>query len=323
MKPYTIMEVCGTHTHAIAKAGIKQLLPDNVRLISGPGCPVCVTPNAAIDEMIALTEHAIVCTFGDMVRVPGSRTSLEACNNVKVVYSPMDAVEIARANPDKQVVFLGVGFETTAPTTAVAIMNAPHNFSVYCAHKNMPHALETIVNDDEVKVDGLLLPGHVSTIIGTSPYEFLARDYGVSGVVSGFKPEDIMLAIDMLLKCKSEIKIAYTSGVKPEGNPTAVNLINQVFNTCDSEWRGLGIISHSGYKIKDEYSAYDAKLKFDIKIEPPIEHKSCKCGEVLRGKISPEVCPLFAKTCTPQSPVGPCMVSNEGTCSASYQNPKI
>ncbi|MDO5328782.1 MAG: hydrogenase formation protein HypD [Coriobacteriia bacterium] len=316
MKPFTIMEVCGTHTHVIAKAGLKQLLPENVRLISGPGCPVCVTPNAAIDEMIALADipNVIIATFGDMVRVPGSTTSLQSKTNVVIVYSPMDAVELARNNPDKEIVFLGVGFETTTPTTAVAIKNAPDNFSVYCAHKSMPNVLKLINN-----VDGLLLPGHVSTIIGIEPYKSL----GIPGVVAGFEPEDIMLAIDMLLKCDNEIKIAYTRGVKPEGNPTALNLIEEVFDTCDSEWRGLGAVPYSGYKIKDKYSKYDATKKFDIKPEPTHEHSGCKCGEVLKGVLEPENCPLFAKKCSPANPIGPCMVSHEGSCSAHYQNPKI
>lgn len=309
------MEVCGTHTHAIAENGLKQLLPENVKLISGPGCPVCVTPNSAIDKMIALTEQAIVCTFGDMMRVPGSSKSLQQCNNVKIVYSPMDAVEIAKSNPDREVVFLGVGFETTVPTTAVAIKNAPDNFSVFCAHKNMPPALKMIAEDS--LVDGLILPGHVSTIIGLEPYKFLL-DYGISGVVAGFDAKDIILAIDMLINKPLGIYNAYPRGVKDKGNVVAQELIDSYFVTCDSEWRGLGVLPDSGYKIRD--SRYDSQEKFQIKPEPTKENPACKCGDILQGKLSPNDCPLFGNACTPQHPVGPCMVSSEGSCSAWWKS---
>ena len=328
----TLMEVCGTHTMAIAKFGIRQLLPENVRLLSGPGCPVCVTSNNSIDKMIALAKMpgVTVATFGDMMRVPGSSSSLieEKAKGAKVevVYSPLDALELATQTKD-EVVFLGVGFETTAPTSAATIIRASemglNNFSIFCAHKNMPGALELIVNDPKLKVDGLILPGHVSTITGLNPYEFLAKKYKIPGVVSGFEAEDILLAIKMLTNQiengVAKIENAYPRGVKDEGNPTALKLIDEVFDTCDATWRGLGDIKDSGYKIRKRYKAFNAEEKFNIKEEPTKENSACKCGDVLKGIISPQDCPLFKKVCTPQNPVGPCMVSSEGSCSAHYK----
>ena len=327
-----LMEVCGTHTMAIAKFGIRQLLPDNVELLSGPGCPVCVTANETIDKMIALAKipNIIIATFGDMMRVPGSTSTLSTEKakgaNIEVVYSPLDALDLAKQTKS-EVVFLGVGFETTAPTTAATIIRASemglNNFSVFCAHKNMPGALELIASDANVHVDGLILPGHVSTITGLEPYQFLAKKYKLPGVVSGFEEKDIMLAIKMLTKQiengQAKIENAYPRGVKDEGNPVALKLINEVFDTCTSSWRGLGQIENSAYNIRKRYSGFDAENKFNIKPEPTKENKACKCGDVLKGIISPASCPLFGKVCNPQNPVGPCMVSSEGSCAAHFK----
>lgn len=327
-----LMEVCGTHTHAIARFGIRKLLPENVQLLSGPGCPVCVTSNETIDKMIALTKipNVTVATFGDMMRVPGSTSSLmkEKANgaDIEIVYSPLDAINIAKKSK-KEVVFLGIGFETTAPTTAATIIRAQDlalaNFSIFCAHKNMPGALELIASDKDVKVDGLILPGHVSTITGLGMYDFLAAKYKIPGVVSGFEAFDIIKAIEMLVsqisKKEAKIENAYPRGVRAEGNVTALKLIDEVFETCDSNWRGLGNIAQSGYKIRRKYCAYDAENKFNIKAEPTKENTACKCGSVLKGIIQPSECPLFGKTCNPQNPIGPCMVSSEGSCSVHFK----
>lgn len=327
-----LMEVCGTHTMSIARFGIKKMLPENIHLLSGPGCPVCVTPNETIDKMIALTKipNVTITTFGDMMRVPGSTSSLmeEKAKgaNIEIVYSPLDAIDLAK-NSKNEVIFLGIGFETTAPTTAATIIRAEElalpNFSVFCAHKNMPGALDLIAKDSEVQVNGLILPGHVSTITGLSIFEFLANNYKLPGVVSGFEAIDIMQAIDMLItqiaKGESKIENAYKRGVRNEGNQTAIDLINEVFETCDSTWRGLGNIASSGYKIRRKYSTFDAENKFKLKPEPTKENKACKCGSVLKGKIKPTDCPLFGKTCNPQNPIGPCMVSNEGSCAAFFK----
>ena len=329
----TLMEVCGTHTVSIARAGIRSLMPDNVHLASGPGCPVCVTSNHDIDKVIALARmpEVIIATFGDMTRVPGSTSSLlgEQAHgaDVRIVYSPLDALRIAEENPDREVVFVGVGFETTTPLVAMAIKRASAagltNFSVYGAHKNMPGALEAIVNDPELKVDALILPGHVSTIIGAAPYEFLAERYGLPGVITGFEPVDILQGIAMILRQlaegRAEVEIAYARGVMREGNPVALAAIDEVFETCPATWRGLGEIPGSGYRIREEYAAFDALRRFEPAIEPTVEHKGCRCGDVLRGIMAPDECPLFRTACTPENPIGPCMVSSEGACAAYYR----
>ena len=308
-------------------------MPDNVRLASGPGCPVCVTSNHDIDKMLAIARipDVIITTFGDMTRVPGSTSSLlaEQANgaDVRIVYSPLDALRIARENPDREVVFIGVGFETTTPLVAMAVKRAAEegleNFSVIGAHKNMPGALEAIVNDPELKIDALILPGHVSTIIGMEPYEFLAREYDIPGVITGFEPNDILQGIAMLLRQivegRSDIEIAYARGVMPEGNPTAIAAIDEVFETVPAMWRGIGEIEGSGYAMRDEFANFDALRRFDPVIEPVKEHSGCRCGDVLRGIITPAECPLFRKVCTPENPIGPCMVSSEGACSAYYR----
>ena len=329
----TLMEVCGTHTVAIARNGIRGLMPEGVRLASGPGCPVCVTSNHDIDKVIALARvpEVTIATFGDMTRVPGSTSSLlaeqAAGRDVRIVYSPLDALALAAEDPTRQVVFVGVGFETTTPLIAMAIKRARAeglgNFSVYAAHKNMPGALEAIINDPQLKLDALILPGHVSTIIGAEPYRFLAEEYGIPGVITGFEPVDVLQGIAMIMRQlhegRAEIEIAYARGVMPEGNPVALAAIDEVFETCPATWRGLGEIPGSGYRIREEYAAFDALRRFEPAIEPTVEHKGCRCGDVLRGIMAPDECPLFRTACTPENPIGPCMVSSEGSCAAYYR----
>lgn len=329
----TLMEVCGTHTVAIARNGIRDLMPQGCRLASGPGCPVCVTANRDIDAVIALSrvEDVILTTFGDMTRVPGSSSSLlkeqAAGRDVRIVYSPLDALDIAQANPDRPVVFVGVGFETTTPLVAMAIKRAAalglENFSVYAAHKNMPGALDVLMGDPELKVDALILPGHVSTIIGVEPYRFLAEKYGIPGVITGFEPLDVLQGIAMLMRQlhegRAEIENAYARGVMPEGNPVALAAIDDVFETCTATWRGLGPIEGSGYRIREQYARFDALRRFEPEIEETREPRGCRCGDVLRGIMTPDECPLFRTVCSPENPVGPCMVSSEGSCAAYYR----
>ena len=329
----TLMEVCGTHTVAIARNGLRAMMPEGIRLASGPGCPVCVTSNHDIDKVIALARvpEVTIATFGDMTRVPGSTSSLlaeqAAGRDVRIVYSPLDALALAAEDPTRQVVFVGVGFETTTPLIAMAIKRARAeglgNFSVYAAHKNMPGALEAIINDPQLKLDALILPGHVSTIIGAEPYRFLAEEYGIPGVITGFEPVDVLQGIAMIMRQlhegRAEIEIAYARGVMPEGNPVALAAIDEVFETCTATWRGLGEIPGSGYRIREEYAAFDALRRFEPAIEPTVEHKGCRCGDVLRGIMAPDECPLFRTACTPENPIGPCMVSSEGSCAAYYR----
>lgn len=329
----TLMEVCGTHTVAIARNGIRGLMPEGTRLASGPGCPVCVTSNHDIDKVIALARvpEVTIATFGDMTRVPGSTSSLlaeqAAGRSVEIVYSPLDALRLAQENPDRQIVFVGVGFETTTPLVAMAIKRARAmgltNFTVYGAHKNMPGALEVIINDPALKLDALILPGHVSTIIGAEPYRFLAEKYGIPGVITGFEPVDVLQGIAMIMRQlhegRAEIEIAYARGVMPEGNPVALAVIDEVFETCSATWRGLGEIPGSGYRIREEFADFDAMRRFQPDVEEVREHKGCRCGDVLRGIMAPSECPLFRKVCTPENPVGPCMVSSEGSCAAYYR----
>ena len=329
----TLMEVCGTHTVAIARNGIRALMPERVRLASGPGCPVCVTANHDIDTVIALARipEVIIATFGDMTRVPGSTSSLlqeqAAGRAVEIVYSPLDAIKLSQDNPDKEVVFIGVGFETTTPLVAMAIKRAAAlkltNFTVFGAHKNMPGALEAIINDPQLKVDALILPGHVSTIIGIEPYRFLAEKYGIAGVITGFEPVDVLQGIAMIMRQlhegRAEIEIAYARGVMAEGNPVAMAAIDEVFETCTALWRGLGAIEDSGYRIRPEYQQFDALRRFAPVVEPTRNPKGCRCGDVLRGIMAPDACPLFRTVCSPENPVGPCMVSSEGSCAAYYR----
>ena len=329
----TLMEVCGTHTVAIARNGIRNLMPEGVRLSSGPGCPVCVTSHSDIETVIALCRipNIIITTFGDMTRVPGSTSSLLAeqaqGRDVRICYSPLDALKIAQENPDRQVVFVGVGFETTTPLVAMAIFRARalglKNFTVFAAHKNMPGALEAIVNDPGVQLDALILPGHVSTITGIGIYQFLAEKYHIPGVVTGFEAVDVLQGIAMLVRQlhegRAEIEIAYERGVRTDGNPVAQKIIADVFDTCEATWRGLGPIPDSGYRLKPEFAEFDAVARFQPDVEPTRDPRGCRCGDVLRSVIAPNQCPLFDKVCTPENPVGPCMVSSEGSCAAYYR----
>ena len=328
-----LMEVCGTHTASIGRYGFRSIMPAGLRLLSGPGCPVCVTANRDIDHAIALArmEGAIIATFGDMVRVPGSSTSLAqmkaAGHDIRVVYSPLDALDIAERNPSRQVIFLGVGFETTTPTVAACISEAAArdlaNFSVFCMHKTTPAALRAIANDPETHIDGFILPGHVSTITGPKPFRFLADEFGTPGVVTGFEPVDILEGVAMLARMvvegKPQVENAYRRGVDADGNPVARALVDQVFEPCDAVWRGLGEIPNSGLRIRPEFARFDASARFDVAIEPTIEPRGCRCGDVLRGVIAPTGCPLFGRACTPEHPVGPCMVSSEGSCAAYFR----
>jgi hydrogenase expression/formation protein HypD len=326
------MEFCGGHTVTIFRYGIRQLLPPTIEMVSGPGCPICVTANADLDKAIALAKipRVIVTTFGDMLKVPGSYSSLEKAKaegaEVQTVYSAMDALAIANANPDKSVVFLGIGFETTAPTIAASILQAEEkgikNYHVLSLHKVCPPVIKALLDSGEVELQGLVCPGHVSAVIGSHPWEFIAQEYGIPCVISGFEPLDILQCVEMLVKQvekgESRVEIAYRRGVKPEGNQIALKLMERVFEPSDARWRGMGEIAQSGLKLKAEYKSFDAEIAFDITTKPAVEHKGCICGEILRGVKTPADCRLFGKACTPANPVGPCMVSAEGSCSAYY-----
>jgi hydrogenase expression/formation protein HypD len=324
----SLMEVCGTHTMVIAKSGMRAMLPDNLHLLSGPGCPVCVTPQETIDYSIKLSaeKDVIITTFGDMVRVPGSSGTLEA-HSPRVVYSPLDALTIAKENPGKDVVFLGVGFETTSPTIAATIIEAARknmkNFYVLSAFKLIPPALEYIAGSPQIDVQGLILPGHVSVIIGSEPYRFLAEKYHIPGCITGFEPIDVLQGILMLTKQivegKSSITIEYDRVVKPEGNRQALDMLSIVFDVCESRWRGIGNIPGSGLKLSSEYAQFDVRSKYDIEVPESVEPEGCICGRVLLGLSMPFDCALFGEKCTPLDPVGPCMVSSEGSCAAYYR----
>jgi hydrogenase expression/formation protein HypD len=328
-----LMEVCGTHTVSIFRHGIRSVIPSNIKLLSGPGCPVCVTPVEDIDRMLYIAKQpdVILTTFGDMMRVPGSDGSLYKAKaegaDIRMVYSPLDALKIGEQNENKKVVFFAVGFETTSPSIAATIFEAERkgiqNFYIYSVHKLVPPALEVLVNTEELKLDGFILPGHVSTIIGSKVYEFIPSKYKKACVITGFDADDILQAIFMLLKQINEnepkVEIQYKDAVKPEGNPKAVEFINRYFEPCDSNWRGIGIIPKSGLKLKKEYSHRDAEFVFSIPEIQSKEPKGCQCGLVLRGVKIPPECPLFAKICTPENPVGACMVSSEGSCAAYYK----
>lgn len=332
-EPMTFMEVCGTHTMSIYQYGIRSLLPDRVRLISGPGCPVCVTPNGYIDRAIACSRlpDTIITTFGDMVRVPGSSSSLmeERAKgaDIRIVYSPLDAVAIAKKNSNKRVIFLGVGFETTAPAIAGSILAASAaqltNYSVLTAHKTIPYPMEVLSSDPELRIDGYICPAHVSAIIGANAYRTLAEQRGVPCVVTGFEPADVMQGVEMLARQVVEgistVEIQYSRVVSWEGNRKAQSVLAQVFAVCDAEWRGIGVIPASGLEINDTYAGFDAAKVLQVSVEEPKEHPGCLCGEILKGKVSPFDCPLFSTVCTPESPVGACMVSSEGTCAAAYK----
>lgn len=328
----SFMEFCGGHTVSIARYGLAGLLPPTIRLLSGPGCPVCVTPAGQIDRMIAIAAlpGVTVATYGDMLRVPGSGGSLlderGRGAQVRIVYSSYDAVEIARENPDRQVVFFGIGFETTAPATAAAVLRAAQsgigNFSVISAHKTTPGIIRVLLDSPELNLGGLICPGHVSVVTGTTPYEF-AAERGVPCVISGFEPLDILQSVLMLTlqveQGRSEVEIQYRRGVRVEGNARAREVMEHVFEPADSEWRGIGVVPGTGLDLRPEYKGFNAARRFDVDIPEPREPAGCSCGRVLRGAASPEECALFGKRCTPSSPVGACMVSSEGACQAHYR----
>ena len=332
-KHIRLMEFCGGHTHAIMRYGIRQLVPKTVEMRSGPGCPVCVTATADLDKAIALAQlpNVIITTFGDMMRVPGSYSSLQQAKaegtDIRVVYSAIDAVEIAEANPEKSVIFIGIGFETTAPTIAASIIKAQQkkieNFHVLSLHKLTPPVMKALLDLGEVKLDGIIGPGHVSVIIGSHPYEFIPKNYGVACVISGFEPLDILLCVDKLVEQiengQPGVEIAYPRGVKPEGNSKALQLMEEVFEIGEANWRGIGWVPQSGLKIGGKYEHFDADKAFSVSLKPVREPKGCRCGDVVRGAATPPECKLFRKVCTPERPVGPCMVSSEGACAAYYQ----
>ncbi|MDP2156393.1 MAG: hydrogenase formation protein HypD [Nitrospirota bacterium] len=332
-RPVKLMEVCGTHTVAIFRHGIRDLLPKEIRLLSGPGCPVCVTSIRDVDTVIEIARHNdfIVTTFGDMMRVPGDRQSLFQAKaeggDIRIVYSPLDALKLAEKLPDRNVVFFATGFETTSPlvagTLAEAESNGVENFFIYSVHKTVPPALNALLNAPEVQIDGFILPGHVSTIIGLKPYAFLAADYHKPSVVTGFDAMDILNGVLMLLRQiaanKAAVENEYTKVVKEEGNPRAVALLYEFFEADDAYWRGIGVLPGSGLKLKDKYAHRDIMKKYCISVPEGQEPKACSCGDVLKGIKIPTDCALFGKVCTPDRPVGACMVSTEGSCAAYYK----
>lgn len=325
------MEVCGTHTCAIFQSGLRSMLPANVKHISGPGCPVCVTheSEAAFFIRLASEKNVIIATFGDLLRVPGPEgMSLKNAQaegaKISIVYSPLDAVRLARENPSYEVVFLGVGFETTAPAVAAAALAAQKegagNFSILSMHKLVPPALKAILDNGRAEIDAFLLPGHVATVTGLKPFQFVAKTYLKPAVVSGFEPLDILLALQALARQNESpaVENAYPRAVAEDGNPAARAVMSQVFEISDARWRGLGLIPGSGLSIRDSFHAFDARRKFNIEI-PETSPGPCRCGQVLQGLIEPPQCPLFGKKCSPAAPVGPCMVSTEGSCAAYYK----
>jgi len=332
-RPVRLMEVCGTHTVAIFRHGIRDLLPEGIQLLSGPGCPVCVTSIRDVDTVIAISRDrdVAVTTFGDMMRVPGDSKSLfyakSEGSDIRIVYSPLDALKIAEENTDKKVVFFATGFETTSPLVAATISEAEDagidNFFIYSVHKTVPAALKALLASGEVLVDGFILPGHVSTIIGKTPYNFIAADFRKPGVITGFDAADILSGIRMLLKQiadgKALIENQYTKVVKDEGNLKAVSIMNEYFQPSDAEWRGLGIIPGSGLVLREKFRHRDIRSVLNPDVPGGREPRACSCGDVLKGVKIPTDCGLFGKACTPDKPVGACMVSSEGSCSAYYR----
>jgi len=332
--PVYLMEVCGTHTMAIGRFGIRQALPKNIKLISGPGCPVCVTPDSYIDKAIYLShlKDVIITTFGDMVKVPGTSSSLEKekseGRDIRIVYSPLEALAIAEETPHKNNIFLGVGFETTTPAVALAIKKADEegikNFYVLSGHKLIPPAMKTLMEDKDVKIDGFICPGHVSVIIGSKPYIAISEKYNVPSVITGFEPYDILEGILILIQkiVRGEYKdvvIQYKRVVRPEGNQKARKVMEDVFEVVDAEWRGIGVIKKSGLKIRKRYEGLDAESHFPVKVKEKRKRCGCICGDILKGKRQPTDCKMFGTICAPESPLGPCMVSSEGTCAAFYR----
>jgi len=333
-KPFRVMEVCGTHTMSIFRSGMRSLLPEGLELVSGPGCPVCVTSASHIDAIISMAELANtrIALFGDLFRVPGSK-SISLANassrgaHVEVVYSAMDSLELARKYPDDLIIFLGVGFETTTPGIAATILAAHNqgidNFAVFSTHKVMPPPLIALLDDPELQIDGLLCPGHVSAIIGADAYQPLVDKYDLACVVGGFESSDILQALILLARQiaagEPKVENAYTRVVNREGNLRATKMVEEIFEPADMEWRGLGMIPKSGLAIRDKYARFDVEKRLDITLETAEEPKGCRCGEILKGKEQPPTCPLYGKRCTPENPIGPCMVSSEGTCAAFYK----
>ena len=331
-RPVAFMEVCGGHTHAIRKFGIPSLLPEHITLLSGPGCPVCVTATSYVDRAVAYSRlpDVILATFGDMIRIPGSTSSLDrekaAGHDIRIVWSALDAVKIAVENPGKRVILLAIGFETTAPVTAAALQYARaqkvKNFYVYSAHKIMPPAMEALI-DDGVALDGYLAPGHVSTVTGTSIYRNIAERYGKACVISGFEPVDILESVLMLVRQVEEhrpvVEIQYRRVVRPEGNPRALHVMNEVYDLRDDWWRGLGILPASGLAPREKFARHDAERRIEVEVEETVEPKGCICGEVLKGVKRPVDCALFGRVCTPATPAGACMVSPEGACQAWHK----
>jgi hydrogenase expression/formation protein HypD len=330
---YKIMEVCGGHTHTIYRYGVQDHLPDSIELVHGPGCPVCVIPMGRVDDGIAIAEQdgVILTCFGDMMRVPGSNGSFLDANargaDIRMVYSPLDALRIAKANPQRQVVFYAIGFETTAPSTALTLMRAKadgvKNFSVFCNHVTIIPAIKAILDSPDLRLDAFLGPGHVSTVIGCRPYEFIPRDHGKPLVCAGFEPLDLLQSTYMIMKQlaegRSEVENQYGRVVPWDGNPTALKVLSDVFTLRPYfEWRGLGSIAHSALGLSPRYADFDAELSFEIPGVRVADPKACQCGEVLKGVLRPWECKVFGTACTPETPIGTCMVSSEGACAAYY-----
>jgi len=332
-RPLQVMEVCGGHTHTIFRYGIQQMLPDEVEYVHGPGCPVCVLPMGRVDDCVALAERpeVIFTTFGDAMRVPGSRTSLLKAKaegaDVRMVYSPLDALAIARENPNREVIFFGLGFETTMPSTAMTLIQARKqglgNFSLFCNHITIIPTIKAILDSPDLQLDGFVGPGHVSMVIGTRPYEFIARDYARPVTIAGFEPLDLLQSTWMVLKQladgRCEIENQYARIVPRDGNPRALAAVEEVFELRPFfEWRGLGSIDHSGVRIRDAYAAFDAERKFGVPNVAIADPSECQCGEVLKGQIKPQQCRVFGTACTPETPLGALMVSSEGACAAYH-----
>src|SRR5712691_4899876 len=332
-RPLKIMEVCGGHTHTIFKYGIEDLLPPNITMIHGPGCPVCVIPLGRVDDAISIAQQpgVIFTTFGDAMRVPGSKTSLLDAKasgaDVRMVYSPLDALKIAKKNPERQIVFLALGFETTAPSTAMTLLQAAkdgvENFSVFCNHITIVPALKALLDSPDLQLDGFLGPGHVSTVIGTRPYEFVPREYGKPVAVAGFEPLDVLQSVYMVVKQvvenRAEVENQYARCITRDGNRKALEVLFDVFEPRDYfEWRGLGSIAHSGMRLRSKFAAFDAELKFNVPGLRIADPKACQCGEILKGVKRPWECKVFGTACTPETPIGSCMVSSEGACAAYY-----
>lgn len=328
-RPLKLMHVCGTHEHTIAQYGLRSLIPETIEIIPGPGCPVCVCPTEDIDLALKLAEipNVILCTFGDMIRVPSSSITMDQAKaqgaDIRVVYGPAEAVELARST-DKEVVFFAIGFETTVPVVGVELLDCPDNFSIICAHKTIPPAMELLMNMSALRIHGFLTPGHVAAIIGTKPFELFSQAYRIPNVVAGFEPNDVLLSILFLVKQildkESRTQNEYGRVVKPEGNPRALEIMDQIFVETTSKWRGIGRVPAGGFALKPEFEALDATKRFDVDLPPSIDIPAgCSCHLVMVGRIPPAECSLFRTRCTPLNPVGPCMVSREGTCNIAYK----